>query len=507
MMKHFFCSTCNNPLKIKEGDYIFTYNTECCNNHISNNVDLENILSTKNEQIYICQNHKKKNIIHCLDCKVDICLTCFKELHNNHKMGYLKTINYNNVEKHFLELDLEEEQQSIKRFLDELKHFKNELELYINILNSYLQKYHKFKCDLYNNISPEITSYINIENIKNIFKSEKSLKIKDLIKSFLSCDVFIQRYDNLKNIFDLMLKAGKYIENEFIKDIYNKNIIPIDEKYFIANGGYNLSILEKTLDLNLKKYKFNKIFQKNTSFEINRVELKEHKDVKKKLSLYALSYRKDNQGFIYETKLYEITIENLCDCNINTIKTYNGYFNIFFLSKNNIILDNNVKICLYDESFNSPKLVSKEISKIIELIKIDSNTFIYSSEKAYASYGIFLAKIHNNNINNLQIFNCGKRLIYFFEKKKIIFSMDSNYIYLINFISATPEVIQKVGLKGLTDEPYNYFINHTELIRCLTSFNDESIYLELSTLNYRSFLIQYKLIEGELIEVSRIKMK
>ena len=205
--------------------------------------------------------------------------------------------------------------------------------------------------------------------------------------------------------------------------------------------------------------------------------------------------------------MYEITIENLCDCNINTIKTYNGYFNIFFLSKNNIILDNNVKICLYDESFNSQKLVSKEIYKIIELIKIDSNTFIYSSEKAYASYGIFLAKIHNNNINNLQIFNCGKRLIYFFEKKKIIFSMDSNYIYLINFISATPEVIQKVGLKGLLDEPYNYFINHTELIRCLTSFNDESIYLELSTLNYRTFLIQYKLIEGELIEVSRIKMK
>ena len=506
MMKHFFCSKCNNPLKIKEGDFLFTYNTECCNNHISSNVDLEDILSTNKEQIYICQNHKKKNIIHCLDCKVDLCLTCFKELHNTHKMGYLKTINYNNLEKHFLELDLEEEKQYIKRFLEELKHFKNEIELYINLLNSYIQKYHKFKCELYNNVSQKITSYINIENIKNIFKSEKSLKIKDLMKSFLSCDAFIQKYDNLKNIFDYMLKAGKYIENEYIKDIYNKNIIPIDEKYSITLGNKKFNILEKTLELNLKKYKFNSIFENYTSFQIDRVELKEHKNAKKKLSLYALSYRKDNNDYYYETKLYEITIENLCDCNINTIKTYNGYINIFYLSKNNIMIDNKLKIVLYDESFKSQKLVSKEISRIIDLIKINSNTFIYSSEIEYNSYGIFLAKINNNNINNLRIMNCGKRLIYFFEKKKIIFSMDSNYIYLLNFISETPEVIQKVRLRDFTDEPYNSLSDHTKLIRYLTSFNDESIYLELRS-SSKIFLIQYKIIEGEIMEVSRIKIK
>ena len=207
--------------------------------------------------------------------------------------------------------------------------------------------------------------------------------------------------------------------------------------------------------------------------------------------------------------MYEITIENLCDFSVKSIKTFDQYIDLFVLSENQNIINNRGNIFLYDNSFKSPKskIVSDEIFNIKEFFKVDSNTFIYSSEKAYASYGIFLAKIHNNNINNLQIFNCGKRLIYFSEKKKIIFSMDSNYIYLINFISAKPEVIQKVGLKGLLDEPYNYFINHTELIRCLTSFNDESIYLELSTLNYRTFLIQYKLIEGELIEVSRIKMK
>ena len=264
--------------------------------------------------------------------------------------------------------------------------------------------------------------------------------------------------------------------------------------------------MEKTLELNLKKYKFNSIFENYTNFQIDRVELKEHKNVKKKLSLYALSYRKDNNDYYYETKLYEITIENLYDCNINIIKTYNGYINIFYLSENNIMIDNKLKIVLYDESFKSQKLVSKEISRIIDLIKIDSNTFIYSSEIKYNSYGIFLAKINNNNINNLRIMNCGKRLIYFFEKKKIIFSMDSNYIYLLNFISETPEVIQKVRLRDFTDEPYNSFSDHTKLIRYLTSFNDESIYLELSS-SSKTFLIQYKIIEGEIMEVSRIKIK
>ena len=99
-------------------------------------------------------------------------------------------------------------------------------------MKSDLQKYHKFRCDLINNISPEITSYINIENVKNVFENKNS-KIKNLLKNFLSCDAFIQRYDNLKNIFELMFKKGKYIENEIIKDIYRNNIIPIDDKYFI----------------------------------------------------------------------------------------------------------------------------------------------------------------------------------------------------------------------------------------------------------------------------------
>ena len=177
-MKHFFCLTCNSPIKIKEGDYLFTYNIECCNNHIRENVDLEDILSTKKEQTYICENHKKRNIIHCFDCNADLCLFCYKEFHNSHKMGYLRSLNYEKIEKHYFEKELAEEKECYKVIIDELTHFKNELDLFINVLKSDLKNYLKFRCDLIDNISPEFTSYINIENVNNLFKTENFLKLK-----------------------------------------------------------------------------------------------------------------------------------------------------------------------------------------------------------------------------------------------------------------------------------------------------------------------------------------
>jgi len=501
-MNHFFCSTCNNPLKIKEGDFLFSYNIECCNKHTNENVDIEDILSTKKEQEYICENHKKKIIIRCLDCKLDICLFCFKEFHNSHKMGYLKSLNDNDYEKHYFKKELDDEKEYINSFLDELMNFKNELEKYIKILKSDLQNYLKFRYDLFNNISTEITSSINVENVKNLFKTENYLKLKEIIENFLSKEVFIERYNNLKNLFELVLKRGKYIENVFIKDIYNNDIIPINEKYYMDIDKNKFIIWEKILDFNLKKYKFKNILERSTNKNIDRIKLKEYKNIKNLLSFYIISYQDD----ILKTHLYEITIKNLSDINIKKINTFDRLLNLFVLSENKIIIDNYTNISLYDASFESQKLVSNEIFNINDFIKIDSNTFIYSSGTTYNFHGIFLAKIFDNYIDKLQIINCGNKLIYFSEKKKIIFSIDEKFIYLINFNSAIPEVIQKIEQKGFINEPHNKFINHTELIRNIISFNDESIYIELSSVD-RSFLIQYKIIEGELIEISRIKIK
>ena len=129
-MEHFCCSTCDKPLKIKEGDYLFTYNLECCNNHISKNVDLEDILSTKKEKSHICENHKKSKIIHCINCNEDICFLCYKESHHLHKMEYLKSLNYDQIVKNIFDSELADDKIYFNNFIDELMHFKNELNLY-----------------------------------------------------------------------------------------------------------------------------------------------------------------------------------------------------------------------------------------------------------------------------------------------------------------------------------------------------------------------------------------
>ena len=136
-------------------------------------------------------------------------------------MEYLKALNYEQLIKDNFDIELKDEKIYINNFINELMHFKNELNLYIDILKSDLQKFYKFRCALINNISPKTTSYINIENVKNVFENQKK-EIKNIIKSFLSCNTFTQRYDNLKNIFELMFKKGKYIENEYIKDNLKK---------------------------------------------------------------------------------------------------------------------------------------------------------------------------------------------------------------------------------------------------------------------------------------------
>jgi hypothetical protein len=75
--------------------------------------------------------------------------------------------------------------------------------------------------------------------------------------------------------------------------------------------------LEKSLELNLKKYKFNNIFEKSMYFNISQIKLKSNENIKKRLSLYMLS------NYNKKAFLYEVTIENLCDFNIKEILALN----------------------------------------------------------------------------------------------------------------------------------------------------------------------------------------
>ena len=58
-MKNYCCQVCNGKLRITEGNYIFTYNINCFNNHTKENVKLDDLLSCEKTINYNCKNHKK----------------------------------------------------------------------------------------------------------------------------------------------------------------------------------------------------------------------------------------------------------------------------------------------------------------------------------------------------------------------------------------------------------------------------------------------------------------
>ena len=92
-MEKMFCKICNSQLKINKGDFLFSYNTKCCNNHIQNNIDLDDLLYTKKVEDYKCKEHNKNKTIHCFKCDKDICLYCLNKLHKGHKTEYLNFLN------------------------------------------------------------------------------------------------------------------------------------------------------------------------------------------------------------------------------------------------------------------------------------------------------------------------------------------------------------------------------------------------------------------------------
>ena len=92
-------------------------------------------------------------------------------------------------------------------------------------------------------------------------------------------------------------------------------------------------------------------------------------------------------------------------------------------------------------------------------------------------------------------------------------SYDDYNLYLINFKSVIPEVIQKIEI--INNNEIKKIYNNSNLLKFLDCFNDDSIYINITQNNIyldSSFyditnLIQFKIIEGELREISRIEIE
>ena len=185
--KDLLCSSCKNQMLLSNGDYLFTYNVECSNNHKINNMDLDELLlkRVKSSSLLYCKTHNKKNRAHCFNCKEDICMLCVNSSHKLHKMEYLKSLYLSLSEEHNLPKLFKKEKKMTETFLSELIIFKNKINSYIDDIQSQIRKEIELRSELLNKVLQKEYTYIDILNLKTILDNKSLAKINDNINNFL----------------------------------------------------------------------------------------------------------------------------------------------------------------------------------------------------------------------------------------------------------------------------------------------------------------------------------
>ena len=179
-----------------------------------------------------------------------------------------------------------------------------------------MKKYYELKSNLIKNITKNNFTYIDIENVKQNIDTDSDKFISDNMKKIVHCDTFLKIYEHLKNIFDFIIKRGKFIEEQEIKEKLfqkqNKFIIPINDKYFIQNSYDCFKIIKASYN---DKKPMHDIILKH-SYNFQQIILKNIDNAEKDFSLFNLS-KNENKA-----QLSEITIKNILNNNKNLNENY-----------------------------------------------------------------------------------------------------------------------------------------------------------------------------------------
>ena len=425
---------CREPIKISKNDFIFNYNINCCNNHNNENVDLDYTLSTLKLNNHLnknqCKEDKKKISMHCFQCNEDICFHCYNKNHKGHKIEYLKSLNSYLSLENITKNNLINERKNLDIFISEFNSFRNKLNFFMDSLKSTLNKLYTFKSELIKAVLDKNYTYIDIENANLICNDNDYKQLYSLTFNFVKSETFLSKFNDLKDIFDLIIKKGKYLEVLNMKNKYlkfkNYEVRPLNNKFLMELNESSLRIKKINSSLKSANFEYDNIFEKK---DIIQVVFKEYDNIKDEISFYII--KKTN-------KLEEIILKNISNKNninviINPIKYLDGYDEqLFILSKNKNIIFGNNEINLYDDKFKAKRIIGHYYGKIYICLKLNEETFAYSNEDFY---DINIININENKINESIIHNCGNEIINFSEKNNILFSKNDNFIFLINFKS------------------------------------------------------------------------
>ena len=394
--------------------------------------------------------------MHCFQCNEDICFHCYNKNHKGHKIEYLKSLNSYLSSENITKNNLINERKNLDIFISEFNSFRNKLNFFMDSLKSTLNKLYTFKSELIKAVLDKNYTYIDIENANLICNDNDYKQLYSLTLNFVKSETFLSKFNDLKDIFDLIIKRGKYLEVLNMKNKYlkfrNYEVRPLNNKFLMEFNEFSLRIKKINSSLKSANFEYDNIFEKT---DIIQVVFKEYDNIKDEISFYII--KRTN-------KLEEIILKNISNKNninviINPIKYLDRYDEqLFILSKNKNIIFGNNEINLYDDKFKAKRIIGHYYGKIYICLKLNEETFAYSKED---HYDINIININENKINESIIHNCGNEIINFSEKNNILFSKNDSYIFLINIKSN--EIVQKLDNKTilLSDETlYDIHHNH-----------------------------------------------
>jgi hypothetical protein len=383
------------------------------------------------------------------------------------------------------------------------------------MIKSLIKKEYEFRNDLMERIlNKKEYSSIDCKNAETLMTIPTYLIINESIKNFCNSKTFIEEYNSLKNIFEEVIEKGKFIENKYYSNAVQKlnlKLIPLNDDYFIHfdNNEKYLSVIKETSKPNSPKFEYKILFRRKDQSINDKIIIKNFDSNTKDLTFFFVSI------FDHKKELYEMKINNLSDYQdkaiINQINVNNKFENFIILSEQNYIISDFYNIYLYDNLFKKNKIIeSIMLGRIIDLFKINENSFVYSNNYDTNSY--FMTNIDNDLIGKIPINKCGEYFIKYFEKEKLLTSRDSYFIYLINFNIPFPEVIQKLEIINLPNlESSHKLSSFAHIDKNYQIFKgNESFFIIKKEKSFEnriiSYVIQYKLIGKELNEISRVEI-
>ena len=421
------------------------------NNHKIINYDNKN---------YICNMHNKTFTKYCKDCKLNICMKCWKD-HKDHSFIDLGDIIINEEDninkKNELNINIKKLNEEINNLIKILNKIKDNMNIYYNIYNNII-----------NNYNDENINYEIINNI-NIFKQFNNKIINDINK-IINENNINNKFNNIINIYNKMNDKNNKIS---LNDVYNNKI-----NYKFKNEPQNL------------KYKFD-IYNSNHSYlgvnDIFEIFIC-YKDNKEYIILRNENHNLDIYTLIDNKKINSL-IGHKED--INTIryfinnKNYNEY--IISADENYIVIiwdiTNNYNIkyqidtkynkCIFSNLLVFPHNINDNY--IITSTISNSNDKDESATKIYSlNNGNFIKYIKDTNIRVdylLSWYNKNNNEYYIIQlcEKKIIINnllKDELYFELIN----EPEdrhcsgfIYNKDNNDYLCSSSYNGYINIWDL--------------------------------------------